>query len=208
MPRGFSEEERVHIEARLLEVGRELFERQGLRKTNVAELAAAAGIGKGSFYLFFPSKEALFMAISDRFEAEVKASLVAELTELRESGADARELLRRYFELHFEVFARHPFLALIADRAEVEALVRKVGPERFAIEREKDARFFAELIRSWQREGLVDPSLEPRAVASLSRAVLALIQSRELIGDEDWDGLVELSIDAWAARLASKESLS
>lgn len=202
MPRGFSEEERAHIEARLLETGRELFERQGLRKTNVAELADAAGIGKGSFYLFFPSKEALYMAISERFEAELKAALLAELDELRAAGAEARELLRRYFEIHFEVFVRHPFLALLSERAELEALVRKVGPERFAIEREKDARFFAELVASWQREGLVDPELEPRAVSALSRAVLALIQGRELIGEDDWGALVGLTIEAWAARLA------
>lgn len=203
MPRGFRDDERERIQARLLETGRELFARQGLRKTNVAELARAAGIGKGSFYSFHASKEELFMAISDQFEAEVKAALVAELAALREAGADARALLRRYFELHFEVFERHPFLALITDRAEVETLLRKVGFERFAAEREKDARFFAELVQGWQREGLVDPGLDPRAVAALSRAVLALIQGRELIGDEDWDGLVELTVDALAMRVTA-----
>lgn len=203
MPRAFREDERARIEARLLETGRALFERQGLRRTNVAELARAAGIGKGSFYLFFPTKEALFMAISDRFEAEVKAALVRELDALRQSGASTRALLRRYFELHFEVFERHPFLALITDPAEVEALVRKVGPERFAAERDKDAAFFTELISRWQAEGLVDPKVDARAAAALSRAILALIQARELVGDDDWGPMVELLIDALAERLAS-----
>lgn len=202
MPRAFREDERARIEARLLETGRALFERQGLRKTNVAELARAAGIGKGSFYLFYPTKEALFMAISDRFEAEVKAGFVRELEALRRSGADARALLRRYFELHFEVFERHPFLALITDPAEVEALVRKIGPERFAAERDKDAAFFTELVCGWQAEGLIDPEVDARAVAALSRGILALIQGRELVGEDDWDPMVELMIDALAERLA------
>jgi AcrR family transcriptional regulator len=202
MPRAFNLDERDRIEARLLETGRRLFERQGLRKTNVAELAAAAGIGKGSFYLFYPSKEALFMAISDRFETQVKSAFVTELDALRESGADARTLLRRYFALHFEAFERHPFLALLADRAELEPLLLRIGPQRFAAERERDAAFFAELIASWQREGVVDPDLDPRAVSALSRAVLALIQGRELIGDDDWPTMVELTIDAFASRLA------
>jgi AcrR family transcriptional regulator len=202
MPRAFNESERDRIEARLLETGRRLFERQGLRKTNVAELAAAAGIGKGSFYLFYPSKEALFMAISDRFETQVKSAFVTELDALRESGADARTLLRRYFALHFEAFERHPFLALLTDRAELEPLLLRIGPQRFAAERERDAAFFAELIASWQREGVVDPDLDPRAVSALSRAVLALIQGRELIGDDDWPAMVELTIDAFASRLA------
>ena len=115
MPRAFREDERSRIESRLVETGRVLFERQGLRKTNVAELARAAGIGKGSFYLFYPTKEALFLAISDRFEADLKAEFVRELDRMRRSGASVRALLSRYFELHFEVFERHPFLALLTD---------------------------------------------------------------------------------------------
>jgi AcrR family transcriptional regulator len=203
VPRAFREDERSHIEARLLETGRALFERQGLRKTDVASLARAAGIGKGSFYLFFPTKEALFLAISDRFELELKRALVRELDRLRYSGASAQALLRRYFELHFEAFERHPFLALLTDPTEVEALVRKVGPERFAAERENDALFFAELIVRWQAEGLVDREVDARAAAALSRAILALIQGRALIGDDDWGAMVELLIDALAERLAA-----
>jgi AcrR family transcriptional regulator len=206
MPRAFLPDERERIEARLLETGRRLFERQGLRKTNVAELAAAAGIGKGSFYLFYPSKEALFMAISDRFEQQLKSAFTAELDAMRKRGADTLTLLRRYFALHFEAFERHPFLALLTDRAELEPLLMRVGPERFAAERERDAIFFAELIATWQREGLVDPDLDPRAISALSRAVLALIHGRELIGDDDWPGMVELIIDAWATRLARPEA--
>lgn len=204
VPRAFREDERSHIEARLLETGRALFERQGLRKTNVAELADAAGIGKGSFYLFFPTKEALFLAISDRFEAEVKQSFVRELDRLRRSGASVRALLRRYFELHFEAFERHPFLALLTDPAELESLLRKVGPERLAIEREKDALFFSELVARWQGEGLVDRNVDARAVAALSRGILALIQGRELVGDDDWGPMVELLIDALAERLVAR----
>lgn len=60
MPRAFTEAEKQTIRARLLRAGRELFSHYGLRKTTVEELARAAGIAKGTFYLFFPSKEALY----------------------------------------------------------------------------------------------------------------------------------------------------
>ena len=201
-PRPFAERERARIESRLLAAGRELFERQGLRRTSVAELAAAAGIGKGSFYLFFPGKEALFLAIVDRFEAQLKAEMVAELEALDAEGADATALLRRYFELHFRAFEDHPLLAILTAPDELEALVRKVGPERFAAEAEKDAQFFAGLIARWQAEGRVDAQVDPRTVATLSRAVLALLIQRELIGAEEWPPMVELLIDALARRLA------
>ncbi|MBC7097821.1 TetR/AcrR family transcriptional regulator [Candidatus Bipolaricaulota bacterium] len=73
MPRAFREDERVVIRERLLSAGRELFSRYGLRKTTVEELARAAGIAKGTFYLFFPSKEALY--------GEVLLSVIPEMVE-------------------------------------------------------------------------------------------------------------------------------
>ncbi len=202
MPRAFSESERERIEQRLLDAGRELFERQGLRKTNVAELARAAGIGKGSFYLFFPTKEDLFLALTDRFEREAKQALVDRLEVLIAEGVRGPELLRSYFVLQFELLETHPFLRILADPEQAEALMHKVSPERVAAEVERDASYFAELIADWQRRGLVDPSVDPRAASALSRAVFALIQGRGLIGEQDWPGMLELLIDALARRLA------
>lgn len=60
MPRPLTEAQREALRSRLLQVGRELFARYGLRKTTVEELAREAGVAKGTFYLFFPSKEALY----------------------------------------------------------------------------------------------------------------------------------------------------
>ncbi|MEW6216455.1 MAG: TetR family transcriptional regulator, partial [Candidatus Bipolaricaulota bacterium] len=48
MPRALTETERETIRARLVEVGRELFARYGLKKTTVEELAHAAGVAKGT----------------------------------------------------------------------------------------------------------------------------------------------------------------
>lgn len=205
MPRAFSDDERERIESRLLEAGRGLFERHGLRKTNVAELSRAAGIGKGSFYLFFPTKEALFIALVDRFEKQVKAELLAALdVELRE-GADARRLLRRYFELQLELLVRHPLLAILTDPEELELLLRRVPPEQLAAAIEEDAVFFADLFTDWQRRGLVDPTIDPRAASALTRGLMAMVQRRDLVGEHDWPGMIALLIDALASRLAAGE---
>jgi len=52
MPRAFTDPERDAIRARLMDAGRELFARRGIRATTVEQLARAAGISKGAFYLF------------------------------------------------------------------------------------------------------------------------------------------------------------
>lgn len=205
MPKAFSDAERERIEGRLFEVGKAMFERHGLRKTNVAELARAAGIGKGTFYLFFPTKEALFVALIDRFERSVKAELLAELDAELGAGADAHRMLRRYFELQLELLARHPLLAVLTDPEELELLLRRTSPERLAAAIEDDALFFANLFGDWQRRGLVDPTIDPRAASALTRGLLAMVQRRELVGDRDWSGMMELLIDALASRLAIRQ---
>ncbi|MFI6424711.1 TetR/AcrR family transcriptional regulator [Promicromonospora sp. NPDC050880] len=51
---------------RLIQAGVELFSQRPYGSIGVAELCAHAGVNKGSFYYFFPSKEALALAVIDR----------------------------------------------------------------------------------------------------------------------------------------------
>jgi AcrR family transcriptional regulator len=63
MPKPFSAAQKETIREKLMEVGRTCFLRYGLKKTTIDDLVKPAGIAKASFYLFFDSKEALYMAI-------------------------------------------------------------------------------------------------------------------------------------------------
>ena len=63
MPRAFKEEEKEKIRAKLLEAGRACFLRYGLKKTTIEDVVQPAGIAKSSFYLFFESKESLYVEV-------------------------------------------------------------------------------------------------------------------------------------------------
>jgi AcrR family transcriptional regulator len=56
-------------QARILEAAQEIFGRFGLKKTSMADIAQAAGMGKASIYHYFASKEHLFAAV---IESEIK----------------------------------------------------------------------------------------------------------------------------------------
>ncbi len=90
MPKPFSDEERARIKARLIEVGRTCFSCYGLRKTTVADLVEPAGIAKASFYLFFESKEALYIAV---LMAEMPAMMERLLDGSFRKARDARAAL-------------------------------------------------------------------------------------------------------------------
>ncbi|MGO4592263.1 TetR/AcrR family transcriptional regulator [Leifsonia sp. 2TAF2] len=51
---------------RILAAGAELLGRRSYASIGVAEICAAAGVPKGSFYYFFPSKQALALEVVDR----------------------------------------------------------------------------------------------------------------------------------------------
>lgn len=51
-----------------LKVGEQLFNRYGYRQVSITAITRAAGVGTGSFYTYFPSKEAFYDQILDGIE--------------------------------------------------------------------------------------------------------------------------------------------
>src|SRR5215470_10248776 len=79
VPRPFSPDERARIAQRLRDAGRHAFATYGLRRATVDDLAHAAGISKGAFYLFFDSKEALLLDLLQQFEADFQRKVLDEV---------------------------------------------------------------------------------------------------------------------------------
>jgi AcrR family transcriptional regulator len=52
----------------LLRIGERLFAQLGYREVSIKDITASAGLGMGSFYTYFPSKEAFYSAILDSLE--------------------------------------------------------------------------------------------------------------------------------------------
>ncbi len=64
---------------RVLDAAAELLVRVGYRRVTIDEVARAAGIGKGTVYLHFPTKEALFLAVLLRTHHGVTERMVARM---------------------------------------------------------------------------------------------------------------------------------
>ena len=79
--------------SRILCAAGRLLGHYGLRKTTVADIARAAGVGVGSVYLVFDSKEAIVGALTrDRFE-HVLAAMTAAAAASTEHGERIRAVL-------------------------------------------------------------------------------------------------------------------
>ena len=76
--RVFSEEEKKEIKEKMFTQGMELIKEYGLTHTSVSKITERAGIGKRTFYNFFPSKE-MFVIELMRYERQKAMDYLNEL---------------------------------------------------------------------------------------------------------------------------------
>ena len=109
--KAFTPEEKDYITQQLVDKGRSNFTKYGIRRTTVEELTKAVGIAKGSFYLFFESKEELYFHILGIEVAQLRAELVKKLIQ---PGQFPRTVVRSILQGIADAFAMNPIVALSA----------------------------------------------------------------------------------------------
>lgn len=62
----------IDKKAEILKSGRELFNTKGYKQTKVSDIAEMAGIGVGTFYNYYSSKEKLFLEIYSKDSEDFK----------------------------------------------------------------------------------------------------------------------------------------
>jgi TetR/AcrR family transcriptional repressor of nem operon len=77
----------------LLAAGLDLVHAQGFAASGVKEITDAAGVPKGSFYAYFPSKEGFAAAILEHYWSDIEARILP----LLEGDGSARERIARFF---------------------------------------------------------------------------------------------------------------
>lgn len=87
MPNAFTEEESKRIRQELILAGIRLSKELGVQKMSVEKLTAAVGIAKGSFYLFFGSKEDFILEAAAYASEETQKMLLKKLNGRTEMSA-------------------------------------------------------------------------------------------------------------------------
>ncbi len=197
MPRAFTEAERERIKERLVEAGKDFINRAGIKLLAVDEIAREAGISKGSFYSFFPSREDFILSVFESWETQYRASLLAELTD---GEGSPRERLQRFFASAFALLEREPGLARMGT-AEIGMLMDKLPRERLQAHQEADRLALEAATRIWLDRGLVREEDLP-ALPGIMAAVFAMAIQRRDFPEGSYAPTVRLLSEALAIRLA------
>jgi AcrR family transcriptional regulator len=142
MPRGFTQAEKLLIREQLLEQGYKQFSAYGLKKTSVDDLSRAVGISKGAFYLFFTSKETLFMEVIEQAEASFRQIILAEL---HLPGPSPRLRFVAVLKKSFTLWKTIPLLHVFTS-SDYAHLARSVPPETIQAHLQSDRVFIDDFI--------------------------------------------------------------
>ena len=164
--------------AAILQAARCVFAQKGFAETNVDDIAARAGVAKGTIYLYFPSKEQIYMAtlLAD-------ARCLDTATRERMSAAQCwQDKVRSYVQVRLEYLdSHHEFLRIYL--AEIRSMMLRGAPicsEFFHVVRESEGQL-AQVFAAASARGeirSVDPELAATSVADLTRGIM----ERRLLG--------------------------
>jgi len=181
MPKAFTEHEKENIRAQMREKGAKLFEKHGLKKTSVDELAAAAGISKGAFYLFFKSKEELFLEILEELERNFRAGIFNLASSPKKN---TRLLLASLLNNALLTWDEFPLLKNLS-LADFDYLIRKLPPDRIQKHINQDDDFVNDFLERIKSEGIVVKA-PPSVISNLMKSLFFVSLHRDDLGSKDY----------------------
>lgn len=164
MPKSYTEKERAYIITKLRSAAMESMLQKGVRKTTVDDLVSTVRIPKGTFYLFYRSKEMLLYDALMQIEEETHRQLSGKLTAIQ-SDMTVSSLTALLFDF-FQLGLNCGILQLMIS-GDLDLLMRKLPDEVVAAHISKDDEFlsvFCELFPSMEPEKLAEYSAAFRAV--------------------------------------------
>jgi AcrR family transcriptional regulator len=160
---------------RIIGAALRLFAQQPYQEVTMDSVAKLAGVAKGTLYLYFPSKEALYLGIlTDGFEKAAQ-SYPADLQ------ADVAERLRRAIAVSIQFYDRHrDFLQLLATEEPRIAAARNRLIQEF---RQRGFDFFTSLIEEGVSTGLFRQTDSRAAALMITGSIRSILLYYGEIGD-------------------------
>lgn len=162
---------------KLLEAAERIFADLGYHDASIVKITEAAGVGQGTFYLYFASKKAIF----DELVLDLNARVRHAMTEAAERGTTRAERELLGFGAFFRFTAEHPALYRIIRQAEF------VSPETLVAHYERLTGGYVTGLRQAMEAGEVAEG-DPEVLAWTLMGIGELVGMRWIL----WNGEREM----------------
>ncbi|HEX9067186.1 MAG TPA: TetR/AcrR family transcriptional regulator [Ktedonobacterales bacterium] len=186
----------------ILQAALHCFAQRGYYATTIEDLVTATGLSRGALYLYFPSKEALYLALADRWSCGLETAIRARVT----PGLSPAAVLR----IIIEVTGAHVAAEADACRVLMEGwILGRTIPtlaEQVESQEARTIQIFEQLLQAGVASGEMRANLAIRLHAQMLLATLQglMIQWHLHPGTIDWqrvaDDIVRGLCPAWQSR--------
>lgn len=183
MPKIVTQEERMTTSHRIIHSAAEEFALVGFEQAKMETISERAGIGKGTIYLYFDSKQGLFSAVLAEISAEQLFTLQEALTSLNDP--DLKGVLTTLLNTFNHLALEQPdgFRIFISSLFGVNRKFKDTAAEL--------RQAFLELIKveleKYQKSGEINvPALEPAALVILNTFELWALRAESMGFDKDY----------------------
>jgi AcrR family transcriptional regulator len=158
--------------------GKELFSTKGFKDTNVSDITKMAGIGVGTFYNYYSSKEQLFMEIYMKENEKLKKSF-----ESIDMDTDPVKAIQEVLSINFAGLSSNPILKEWYNRdlfSKLEKQYYEQGGMKSIAELMNSGTL--ELIKRWKANGKIRNDLDDDLILAIFTAIPFIDIHKEEIG--------------------------
>lgn len=188
MPKRYSEEEREYIRKRLKEEAVSCMGQFGIRRTTVDEIVKRVNIPKGTFYLFYKSKELLLFDVIQEQHELINQKLYQEISRFSHEPFSVEKLTDVIFEF-YKMTEEMPMFQLM-DSQEIELLVRKLPREVVEAHLQDDTDSIQKLFSFLP----VKKEVDIKVVSAAFHAIYYATLHKDEIGEDGYDEALRMLI--------------
>jgi len=199
------EREKLQRKNEIIDAAERVFFSKGLAQSTMDDIAADAELSKGTIYLYFKSKEELYLAINER-GLQILGDMFSEAVSKKEIGLDK---VRAIGETYFNHSQKHPdyFNAMLYyESRDIDFSDENSCAQACEAHGSHTLQIVAEAIQVGIADGSIRPDIDPfKAAVVLWGHSTGIIQVYALKGSHlqekhglDMSGIIELSIDMMA----------
>ena len=188
LPKAYSDQEKEYIRKRLKEEAAKCLAQYGIKRTTVDEIVHRVKIPKGTFYLFYQSKEMLLFEVILEQHDLIEEKLWKEISTIAPKDFNA-EKLTDIIVGFYQMAGEMPILKLL-NSGEIELLARKLPPEVLEEHLGHDNAMVDRLFASFPIKNNVDT----RALSAAFRAIYFSTLHKEEIGEEHYEEGLRLMV--------------
>ncbi len=176
----------MDIKSDIFKYGKALFSTKGFKKTNIKEITQAAGIGAGTFYNYYASKEQLFLEIYIQENENLKKGLIESIDLDQEPVKVMNQLIMR----NLEAVQTNPILKEWYSRdfyKELEQYYRNEGSKNI----DSFRYFYMDLFRNWKAQGKIREDIDEDLLPGFFDSLVYIDTHKDEIGIQYFPRIIQ-----------------